>query len=137
MCITAESNTDGARVALTPCRDHNARSEWVFPAFDDAGPITTSDGTKCLEVPNNDNFNGNALQISGCSGSANQNFVVSSTNRRIKWVGDSTSVGTKNKCVDLTDGNTSTRARIQIWDCGPLFDPNVNQQWDAKNESEL
>ncbi|KAL0570843.1 hypothetical protein V5O48_011115 [Marasmius crinis-equi] len=111
MCMTAESNADGALVSIAPCDNVRAsfqagNNTWVFPQESTAGPITTFGGSKCLDIANGDNFNGNTLQIWTCvDGSANQQFTVSPSSRTIAWA-------VNNKCVDITDSNVNTGTRL-------------------------
>ncbi|KAL0058748.1 hypothetical protein AAF712_014556 [Marasmius tenuissimus] len=129
VCLAAESNADGAAVALAVC-DHvtdtfpNGNQTFVYAQKPLSGPIKTYGGSKCLDVPNGDATNGNKLQIWSCvQGSANQQWKVNSPNT-IEWVG-------KNKCVDITDGNKTPGNSLQIWDCDTNSD---NQSWFPDQE---
>ncbi|KAK1231148.1 hypothetical protein PQX77_005739 [Marasmius sp. AFHP31] len=124
MCLSAESNTDGAAIALAECRRvtdtfPNGNQTFVYAQRPLSGPIKTYGGSKCLDVPNGDATNGNKLQLWTCvDGSTNQQWKVNSPNT-IEWVG-------KNKCVDITNGNLTAGNTLQIWDCDTN---NDNQSW--------
>ncbi|KAL0570844.1 hypothetical protein V5O48_011116 [Marasmius crinis-equi] len=128
LCMTAESNTDGALVSIAACDDiaatfPNGNKTWVFAQSPLSGAIKTFDGSKCLDVRGGSNANGNALQIWTCvEGSTNQQFTVDSPNT-ITWVG-------QNKCVDITNGNLTAGNHLQIWDCDAS---NANQHWFASS----
>ncbi|KAL0565791.1 hypothetical protein V5O48_016228 [Marasmius crinis-equi] len=124
--LVAENNADGAAVSIA-VRDHvaetfpNGNGTWVLPQFPLTGPIKTYDGTKCLDVKDGSDANGNLLQIWTCvEGSTNQQWTRrASPSQVIEWVG-------KNKCIDLPSGNTTPGTHVQIWDCDPS---NSNQEW--------
>ncbi|KAK1218100.1 hypothetical protein PQX77_019231 [Marasmius sp. AFHP31] len=66
MRLSAESNTDGAAIALAECRRvtdsfPNGNQTFVYAQSPLSGPIKTYDGSKCLDVPNGDATNGNKL----------------------------------------------------------------------------
>ncbi|KAF9263022.1 ricin B lectin [Marasmius fiardii PR-910] len=130
LCLAASSNADGARLSLDVCGGPatifpGGNDTWVIPASGTNGPISTYDGTKCLDVTNGNSTNGNLVQIWSCiPGSTNQmwRFEGSATTQSILWVG-------QNKCLDVKDGvyvSAGTSA-LQIWDCdNNNLDPN---QW--------
>ncbi|KAL0563294.1 hypothetical protein V5O48_018776 [Marasmius crinis-equi] len=124
LCLTAESNTDGAAVSLSVCdklADSFPRGNqtWTIANRPLSGPIKTFDGKKCLDVRDGRNANGNRLQVWTCvEGSANQQWKVDSPNS-ISWAG-------RNKCVDVTDGKMVAKTPLQIWDCVRGSD---NQAW--------
>ncbi|KAL0564706.1 hypothetical protein V5O48_017339 [Marasmius crinis-equi] len=132
-CLTAASNADGARVALTACTDPtttfpNGNSTWVLPTSGAVGQIKTFDGTKCLDVPNGNAMNGNPLQIWSCiDGNTNQLWNVGiegpqgPASRLLSWAGQT-------QCVDVKDGNFTAGNDLQIWTCDSN---NVNQWWNA------
>ncbi|KAK7046088.1 hypothetical protein VNI00_007083 [Paramarasmius palmivorus] len=99
--MVATSNADGAPVALATHNDFtglypDGNQTWVMQDFPWPGPIRTYDGTKCLDVPNGNDVNGQKVQLWSCvEGSANQQWVQSSG--IIQWSGH-------NKCLEIVDG---------------------------------
>ncbi|KAJ7224014.1 ricin B lectin domain-containing protein [Mycena haematopus] len=129
-CLTAESNEDGAAVAIGLCGDlnpsfPNGNTTWVVPVAPLTGSIATFSGEKCLDVTNGNAVNGQTLQIWTCTpGNTNQMFLVSNSanNAQIQWLGT-------DFCVDLTGGNTTPGTPIQIWECAVPANSNLNQEW--------
>ncbi|KAJ7501636.1 ricin B lectin domain-containing protein [Mycena galericulata] len=125
-CLGAESNENGAAVAIVLCGDltptfPNGNNTWVVPAAPLTGSITTF-GDKCLDVTNGNAVNGQTLQIWTCTeGDTNQLFLATDA-AQIQWVGT-------NFCVDLTNGDTTPGNLIQIWDCAVPDNSNPNQVW--------
>ncbi|KAL0575858.1 hypothetical protein V5O48_006108 [Marasmius crinis-equi] len=68
LSLTAEDNADGAAVALA-VRHHvtdtfpNGNETWILPQSPITGPIKTYGGSKCLDVKDGSDANGNLLQI--------------------------------------------------------------------------
>ncbi|KAF9261596.1 hypothetical protein L218DRAFT_961383 [Marasmius fiardii PR-910] len=135
-CLTASSNSDGAKVALAPCVQSsdtfpNGNYTWVLPAAGSTGQIKTFDGTKCLDVRDGQaGSNGNLLQIWSCvEGNTNQLWNVedicegpqAAYAQVISWAGQG-----DDKCIDVKDGGFAAGNDLQIWDCDP---DNGNQWW--------
>ncbi|KAJ6460523.1 ricin B lectin domain-containing protein [Mycena sanguinolenta] len=128
-CISAESNQDGAAVAIVPCNDvsvnptfPDGNTTWSVPNAPLTGSISTFSGQKCLDVPNGNAVNGQTLQIWTCTpGNTNQVFL-GEVGDQIQWVGT-------DFCVDLTGGDTTPGNRIQIWECAVPSNSNPNQEW--------
>ncbi|KAJ8084559.1 hypothetical protein PM082_003332 [Marasmius tenuissimus] len=125
LCMTAESNNDGALVSLAACdrvadRFPAGNRTWVYLWSQLAGPIKTYSGTKCLDVRGGVDSYSTALQIWTCvQGSPNQKFVVDDNLQIITWYG-------RNKCVDITNGSLTPGNHLQIWGCNSS---NNNQKW--------
>ncbi|KAF9261578.1 ricin B-like lectin [Marasmius fiardii PR-910] len=130
MCLVAESDTEGASVALAVCDKITetfpaGNQTWVVPTIPLSGPIKTYGGSKCLDI-NGDSSNGNLLKISTCdAGSDNQRWkVVTSPQLTISLAG-------QNKCIDITNGNLTAGNPLQVWDCDSS---NNNQMWFVSQE---
>ncbi|KAK1234856.1 hypothetical protein PQX77_001950 [Marasmius sp. AFHP31] len=125
LCMTTESNNDGALVSLAACDRATdtlpaGNRTWVYLWSRLAGPIKTYSGTKCLNVRSGADSDGTALQIWTCvQGSPNQKFVVDDNLQTITWYG-------RNKCVDITNENLAPGNHLQIWGCNSS---NDNQKW--------
>lgn len=77
ICLTAESNSEGAVVDIQPCGEE-AGQDWVFAN----GAISVFDGSKCLDVTNGVDADGTNLQVWDCvSGNANQQWTYSGANQ--------------------------------------------------------
>ncbi|KAJ7292583.1 ricin B lectin domain-containing protein [Mycena rebaudengoi] len=126
-CIAAESDTDGAKVAIINCASGVApfyphgNTTWTLPTPPLTGPIKIFNN-KCLDVPSGSHTNGVKLQIWTCA-EGNTNQIFHKNTELIEWSG-------QGKCLDLTDGLTTPGNPIQLWDCGPRNDnTNRNQIW--------
>ncbi|KAL0564616.1 hypothetical protein V5O48_017425 [Marasmius crinis-equi] len=128
-CLVAEDNTDGAAVSIAVCDRvtetfANGNQTWIVPTKPLTGPIKTYGGSKCLDVKDGSDANGNLLQIWSCvEGSTNQQWKVNSP-FTIEWAG-------RNKCIDITNGNLTAGNRVQLWDCDQS---NQNQNWFVSQE---
>ncbi|KAK1231207.1 hypothetical protein PQX77_005677 [Marasmius sp. AFHP31] len=128
LCLTATSNTDGAPVVLSLCSTPpgqtpafpNSNVVWT-PALDPVnGPMTTFDGTKCLDLPNGDWTDGNKLQVWSCvEGSGNQRWRLkgASSPKEISWGGS--------HCLQVTNGNFTEGNTVEIAQC----DSTKQSQW--------
>ncbi|KAK7038571.1 hypothetical protein R3P38DRAFT_547780 [Favolaschia claudopus] len=105
-CLTASNNADGAPVVIEMCSAPTPGNSWVVPNGNNAAGALKIFGNKCLDVTDGINTDGTRLQIWICaSGNTNQLWEPEfGSVGSIQWAG-------KNKCVDLTDGNT-TRCRF-------------------------
>ncbi|KAK7046119.1 hypothetical protein VNI00_007122 [Paramarasmius palmivorus] len=112
--MVATANADGAPVALAT---HNNFTElypdgnqtWVMQDYPWSGPIRTYDGSKCLDVPNGNDANGQKVQIWSCvEGSANQQWVKTPSGSLIQWFGH-------NKCLDITDGKQEPGTEVRLF----------------------
>ncbi|KAF7369659.1 hypothetical protein MVEN_00296900 [Mycena venus] len=122
-CMVAESNTNGAEVALVACAKTdffpNGNLTWVVPTVPLTGQFKTFN-SKCLDVKDGSTANGAKLQIWDCAvGNTNQLFSMTDIN--IKWAGS-------NKCVDLPNFNSSNGNPLQLWDC---TNNDLSQNWFA------
>jgi len=116
-CLTAASNSDGAAVTIQACTGA-ASQMWTF----NGGQVKLFGNSKCLDVTNGANTNGNKLQIWTCSTNGNQNQQWYYTgDNRLSWTNHG-------KCTDLTDGSLADGNRIQIWSCSGN---NANQVWNV------
>jgi hypothetical protein len=114
-CLTAASNTNGAAVTIQTCTGVDAQ-KWRF----EGGSVKTF-GTKCLDVIDGVNINGQKLQIWDCgSGSVNQQWYYT------PWGDNHLAWTDHGKCLDLSDGNLGDGNKPQIWDCSGT---NPNQVW--------
>jgi hypothetical protein len=114
-CITAASNSDGAKVTLQTCTGAEAQ-KWTF-----TGGSVKIFGSKCLDVTDGNTADGVRLQIWTCfPGSQNQQFYYTNDNH-LAWTNHG-------KCVDLTDGKLSDGNPIQLWQC---FGNSANQIWNT------
>ncbi|KAK7046101.1 hypothetical protein VNI00_007102 [Paramarasmius palmivorus] len=121
--MVATSNADGAPVALATHNNFTGlypggNQTWFMQDFPWSGPITTYDGSKCLDVTNGNDANGQKVQIWSCvEGSTNQQWAITPSGSLLQWVGH-------NKCLDITDGKQEPGTELQIWDCD---ENNFNQ----------
>ncbi|KAJ7089318.1 hypothetical protein B0H15DRAFT_949292 [Mycena belliarum] len=115
-CLTAPSNTNGAKVVVQPCNG-SAGQSWTKN-----GQTMIVYGSMCLDVIDGSTANGAKMQIWSCtpgSGNANQRFTVTA-GRNIQWVN-------KGKCLDLSDGSLASGNQVQMWGCSS---GNANQVWN-------
>jgi hypothetical protein len=116
-CLQA-ANVNGAQVVLADCTGGSSQ-EWTFTG---KGTVTLY-GTKCLDVTNGVNSNGNKLQVWDC-GTNNPNqqwFYEGYGANQLQWKN-------KGKCMDLTNGVLTDGNQVQIWTCSGS---NPNQVWDV------
>jgi hypothetical protein len=103
-CVTAEL-TNGAPVVMAACNSANVTGvTWSFDTASGASApikLTRNGVTKCLDVKDGLNNNGQKLQVWTCyEGNQNQQFRISTddTDAVIQWARN------PDKCLDLTDG---------------------------------
>jgi hypothetical protein len=82
-----------------------------------SGPIHPLASTSlCLDVANQSQTNGTAVDLWTCSGNANQQWTYDGTSLRVYG----------SKCLDVTGGSTTNGTKLQIWDC---VAGSANQAW--------
>ncbi|KAH8814760.1 carbohydrate-binding module family 13 protein [Flagelloscypha sp. PMI_526] len=114
-CLTAASNSNGAAVTISTCTGADAQ-KWKF----EGGSVKVF-GSKCLDVIDGKNVNGQKLQIWTCaSGNKNQQWYYT------PWGDNHLAWTDHGRCMDLTDGKLTDGNRPQIWDCS---NKNANQIW--------
>eukprot|EP00929_Paragymnodinium_shiwhaense_P041198 TRINITY_DN2140_c0_g1_i1.p1 TRINITY_DN2140_c0_g1~~TRINITY_DN2140_c0_g1_i1.p1 ORF type:complete len:336 (+),score=39.72 TRINITY_DN2140_c0_g1_i1:120-1010(+) len=80
------------------------------------------DQSKCLDVKDHQNYNGNKVQIWECISGDNDQFWAAGNrnaevNAQVRWATH------QEKCLDVKDHKTSNGTPLQIWDCiGNDFD---------------
>jgi hypothetical protein len=117
LCLTAASNTNGAKVTTEPCTG-DAAQQWTFTG----GAVQIFPG-KCLDVTGGNKADGTKLQIWDCTpNDPNQQFSYSQYADVLSWA--------NNKCVDLTDGNATPGTPAQIWDCNGSPNQVYNTGYD-------
>jgi endo-1,4-beta-xylanase len=82
-----------------------------------SGPLHALGAGKCLDVPNSSTTPGTQLQVSACSGGANQTFTLSSSGQLSVYDGAD--------CLDANGRGTSAGTKVIIWSCNG----QANQQW--------
>jgi hypothetical protein len=93
---------------------------WACATIDPQLFSFAADGTmrvrgKCVAIAGPDN--GAHLQLSGCDGSAGEQFSYNTSYDLVS--------GEADRCVDVPDGNTANGVPVQIWDCTGAG----NQKW--------
>jgi GH25 family lysozyme M1 (1,4-beta-N-acetylmuramidase) len=94
------------------------------------GSIRQGGGTsKCLDDPAGKTGNGTPVDLSSCTGKANQNWTV---------VQDGTirtgNAKTGGKCLDVVGGSTANGAKLQLYTCGS---GDLGQVWEAGTDGQL
>ena len=90
-----------------------------------AGTIKQIGGSaKCLDDPSGKTANNTPVDLSSCTGKANQNWTV---------VPDGT-IRTGGKCLDVVGGSTANGAKLQLFTCNSA---DLAQVWQAGTDSEL
>jgi GH25 family lysozyme M1 (1,4-beta-N-acetylmuramidase) len=101
---------------------------WTIRAAGDTGftgTIRQAGGTgKCLDDPGAKTASGTDVDLSSCTGRANQNWTV---------VPDGT-IRVLGKCLDVAGESRSNGARLQLWTCAS---GDGGQQWQAGTDGEL
>jgi hypothetical protein len=118
MCLQAD-NSNGAKVSLQTCTG-NANQQFTFVN----GQVKIY-GSKCLDVIDGLNVNGQKFQIWDCdpnNQNVNQKFYYTPWgDKHLAWTDHG-------KCMDLTDGKLTAGTLPQLWDCSSS---NSNQLWDV------
>ncbi|KAF9477745.1 macrofage activating glycoprotein [Pholiota conissans] len=115
LCLTAASNSDGAKVTIQPC-NNAASQKWTF-----SNNQVKAYGNKCLDVTDGKNADGTKMQIWTCgSGNPNQSWDYNRWANTLTWLN-------KGKCLDLSGGRQDAGNQIQVWSCRG----NINQVWNA------
>jgi hypothetical protein len=83
------------------------------------GPLHAVGAGKCLDVPGSTTTTGTQLQISSCTGQANQAWTRTSSNQLAATVGGTT------LCLDASGNGTSAGTKVVTWSCNG----QANQQW--------
>ena len=81
-----------------------------------SGVLRGTGSNRCLDVPNASQSDGTFLQIWDCSGNANQQWTLTSSNQLTVFGA---------KCLDVPGHATAAGTRIEIWTCNG----GANQQW--------
>jgi GH25 family lysozyme M1 (1,4-beta-N-acetylmuramidase) len=90
-----------------------------------AGAIRQIGGSaKCLDDPSGKTANKTPVDLSSCTGKANQNWTV---------VPDGT-VRTGGKCLDVVGGATANGAKLQLYSCNSA---DLGQVWQAGSNGQL
>ena len=79
---------------------------------------------KCLDDPSGKTANNTPVDLSSCTGKANQHWTV---------VPDGT-IRTGGKCLDVVGGSTANGAKLQLYSCNSA---DLAQVWQAGTDSEL
>jgi hypothetical protein len=79
---------------------------------------------KCLDDPSGKTANKTPVDLSSCTGKANQNWTV---------VSDGT-IRTGGKCLDVVGGSTASGAKLQLYTCNSA---DLAQVWQAGTDSQL
>src|SRR5947209_11463434 len=108
--IAAVAATAAAVMALAATLGAN-------PALADVtGALRGVGSGRCLDVPNSSQTDGTYLQIYDCSGGANQQWTLNSSNELTVY---------GSKCLDVPGRATTAGTRVEIWTCNG----GTNQQW--------
>jgi alpha-galactosidase len=83
------------------------------------GEVHAVGAGKCLDVPNSSTTGGTQLDISDCSGGANETFTHSGSNQLTVYTGSS------QLCLDADNKGTTNGTKVIIWSCNG----QTNQQW--------
>jgi hypothetical protein len=86
-----------------------------------SGALRGVGSNRCLDVPNSTQTDGTFLQIYDCSGGANQQWTVTSSNQLTVFGG---------KCLDVPGNATAAGTRVEIWTCNG----GANQQWRLNSD---
>ncbi|HEY7814006.1 MAG TPA: ricin-type beta-trefoil lectin domain protein, partial [Nakamurella sp.] len=90
-----------------------------------AGAVRQIGGSgKCLDDPSGKTSNKTPVDLSSCTGKANQNWTV---------VPDGT-IRTGGKCLDVVGGSTANGAKLQLYTCNSA---DLGQVWQAGTDSQL
>jgi GH43 family beta-xylosidase len=96
---------DGAPVWEWTCG--NPDQKWRLNNME----VVAGNSGKCLDVPNSNFVNGQALQLYTCNGSAAQKFSYMPATSELRIA------GAANKCVDVSASNPNNGTVVQVWDC--------------------
>ncbi|KAJ6540064.1 ricin B lectin domain-containing protein [Mycena vulgaris] len=110
--LTNGNTTNNNVIQTWSCTD-GPNQQWTLTTGP-SEPITPSvSSTTCLTAPTN--ANGGEVVVEPCDGSTSQLWTVI----------DETFVVYGNMCLGVTNGNTASGTKLQIWDCTP---GDANQQ---------
>lgn len=115
LCLAPSGDEYGTSVVLADCdEDHT-----LFKYYSKSGKLRNVDNSLCLDVTDGVKENGTPLQAWGCyQCNTHQVFdfktpkdtAEGTGNHTIQWSGTGF-------CLDLTDGNATVGAPVQIWPC--------------------
>ncbi|WP_436761363.1 ricin-type beta-trefoil lectin domain protein [Streptosporangium sp. V21-05] len=83
----------------------------------ESGVLKSRQSGLCVDVPNNSQANGTAVQLWDCNGGGNQTWTATPTKQLTVY---------GNKCLDVPSGGTADGTPVQIYDCNG----GGNQQWN-------
>jgi hypothetical protein len=116
-------STQGATsVAIQPCTGSPNRVWTVQRLYPHKGRLVGVLG-KCVDVNQNVDANGTAIQLFTCSGSGAQ---------QVQLQADGT-IRMKSRCMDVTNGATAGNTPIQLWDCYN----NNSQRWFQRPDGQI
>ncbi len=120
---------DGAKIQQWDCQSDNTNQLFTLEPVGNYYQIKHAATGKCLDVFNEYTASGTKVQLWTCGSGTNQLWSISSNSstsngRDFKIVG----VGS-GKCIDLSGGQSTNGAQIQIWTCDST---NTNQNFALK-----
>jgi hypothetical protein len=110
----------------TPGAPAIKNQQWAGPSTDTSNTIIFKasqggDGAaKCMDLSGGTTTNGTPVDIWDCNGLVDQQWVYSSADRTIRYLGEST------KCLDVPGGGMYKKVKLQVWECVPDL---KSQQW--------
>ncbi|MEY9910250.1 alpha-galactosidase [Catenulispora sp. MAP12-49] len=91
------------------------------------GEVHAVGAGKCLDVPNSSTTGGTQLDISDCSGGANETFTHSGSNQLTVYTGSG------QLCLDADNKGTTNGTKVIIWSCNG----QTNQQWTVNSNGTI
>ncbi|MEE4546614.1 family 20 glycosylhydrolase [Streptomyces sp. V4-01] len=98
---------------------HSGQIAWPVGATGPTGPITSQEGSTCVDVTGGSAANGTPVEIRTCGGGSGQQWTIAS---------DGT-VRALGKCLDVASGGTAAGTPVQIYDCNGT----AAQKWTQRN----
>ncbi len=119
MCLQPQNKayTNGTPLVIGPC-DGSKEQSWTFTG----GTLRLGD-SHCVDVKDGADQDGVHLQLWDC--------VQGNTNQQWKLQDGSFTWVNTNKCIDLSNGQTTAGNLVQIWTCNG----NKNQTWVSNNQT--
>ena len=126
--ISTSNTSIGTNIQLWDCNDSDGQY-WIYDGINRSIRLKKN-LTKCIDLSAGITSDGSNIQLWDCVGNDNQKWKPTGlaypapenpeSKQTIRLAND------QDKCIDLSSGNTSNGANIQLWNCGST---NTNQQW--------
>ena len=103
-----KSKKDGTNLQIADCNNTTSQTFFYDP---DKQQIKVQSSGQCLDLPKNNQKNGQLLDVWKCNNGDNQKWVQSSDNFQLS---------NTNFCIDLPSNNSTNGTKLQLYECNNM-----------------